>query len=50
MREVPAAVEATGVRVPMLKLVGLGLGAAVAALGGALFTTTTSASRRARSR
>lgn len=42
MREVPDAVEATGVRVPMLNLVALGFGAAIAALGGALFTTTTS--------
>jgi branched-chain amino acid transport system permease protein len=42
MKEVPAAVEATGIRVPMLTLVGLGLGAAVASLGGALFTTATS--------
>lgn len=42
MKEVPEAVEATGIRVPMLTLVALGLGAAVAALGGALFTTATS--------
>ena len=42
MREVPAAVEATGVRVSMLNLVALGFGAAVAALGGSLFTTVTS--------
>ena len=42
MREVPIAVEATGVRVPMLNLVALGFGAAVAALGGSLFTTVTS--------
>jgi branched-chain amino acid transport system permease protein len=40
-REVPDAVEATGVRVPMLNLAALGFGAAIAALGGALFTTTT---------
>ena len=42
MKEVPAAVEATGIRVPMLTLVALGLGAAVASIGGALFTTATS--------
>ena len=42
MKEVPQAVEATGIRVPMLTLVALGLGAAVASLGGALFTTATS--------
>jgi branched-chain amino acid transport system permease protein len=42
MREVPAAVEASGVRVSMLNLVALGFGAAVAALGGSLFTTVTS--------
>jgi branched-chain amino acid transport system permease protein len=38
MREAPRAVEATGVRVPMLNLVTLGLGAAIAAVGGAVFT------------
>lgn len=42
MKEVPDAVEATGIRVPMLNLAALGVGAAVAALGGALFTTSTS--------
>ncbi len=42
MKEVPAAVEATGIRVPMLTLVALGLGAAVASLGGAVFTASTS--------
>ncbi|MER5389865.1 branched-chain amino acid ABC transporter permease, partial [Saccharopolyspora sp. NPDC002686] len=43
MRETPIAVEAVGVRVPTLQLVALGLGAAIAALGGALFTTFASA-------
>jgi branched-chain amino acid transport system permease protein len=43
MRDVPEAVEAAGVRVPILNLVGLGVGAGVGALGGALFTSTTSA-------
>ena len=38
MREVPAAVEATGARVPTLSLVALAIGAGVGALGGALFT------------
>ncbi len=42
MKEVPEAVQATGVRVPMLTLVALGVGAAVASLGGALFTSATS--------
>jgi branched-chain amino acid transport system permease protein len=41
MKEVPEAVEATGIRVPMVTLVALGLGAAVAAIGGALFTSAT---------
>lgn len=41
-KEVPAAVEATGIRVPMLNLVALGLGAGVAAIGGAVFTSATS--------
>jgi len=38
MREAPRAVEAAGVRVPTLNLVALGLGAAIAAVGGAMFT------------
>jgi branched-chain amino acid transport system permease protein len=38
MREAPRAVEAAGVRVPTLNMVALGLGAAVAAIGGAVFT------------
>ncbi|GAA3940528.1 branched-chain amino acid ABC transporter permease [Actinomadura viridis] len=38
-RDVPAAVEAAGVGVPALRLTVLGAGAAVASLGGALFTT-----------
>lgn len=38
MREVPAAVEAAGARVPTLSLVALAIGAGVGALGGALFT------------
>ena len=38
MREAPRAVEAAGVRVPTMNLVALGLGAAVAAVGGAVFT------------
>jgi branched-chain amino acid transport system permease protein len=38
MREAPRAVEAAGVRVPTLNLVALGLGAAIAAVGGATFT------------
>lgn len=38
MREVPTAVEACGTRVPTLTLVALAVGAAVGALGGALFT------------
>jgi branched-chain amino acid transport system permease protein len=38
MREVPAAVEAAGTRVPTLNLVALGIGAGIGALGGALFT------------
>lgn len=37
MREIPAAVEATGVRVPWLDLVGLAVGAGVGSLGGTLF-------------
>ncbi|HEV3497203.1 MAG TPA: branched-chain amino acid ABC transporter permease [Actinomycetes bacterium] len=37
MREVPAVVEASGVRVPVLKLVALAIGAAIASLGGCLF-------------
>jgi branched-chain amino acid transport system permease protein len=38
MRDAPSAVEAAGVRVPMLNLVALALGAAIAAIGGGLFT------------
>jgi branched-chain amino acid transport system permease protein len=38
MRDAPRAVEAAGVRVPVMNLVALGLGAAVAAIGGAVFT------------
>jgi branched-chain amino acid transport system permease protein len=38
MREAPRAVEAVGVRVPTMNLVALGLGAAVAAVGGGIFT------------
>jgi branched-chain amino acid transport system permease protein len=38
MREAPRAVEAAGVRVPTMNLVALGLGAAIAAVGGAVFT------------
>jgi branched-chain amino acid transport system permease protein len=38
MRDAPAAVEAAGVRVPVLTLVALAIGAAVAAIGGGLFT------------
>lgn len=38
-RDVAPAVEAVGVRVPTLKLVILALGAAIASLGGGLFTT-----------
>jgi len=38
MREAPAAVEASGARVPTLSLVALAIGAAIGSLGGALFT------------
>jgi branched-chain amino acid transport system permease protein len=38
MRDAPRAVEAAGVRVPMMNLVALALGAAIAAIGGGLFT------------
>jgi branched-chain amino acid transport system permease protein len=38
-RDVPAAVEAAGVGVPGLRLTVLGVGAAIASLGGGLFTT-----------
>jgi branched-chain amino acid transport system permease protein len=38
MREAPRAVEAAGVRVPTMNLVALGLGASIAAVGGAVFT------------
>ena len=37
-REVPLAVESTGIPTPMLELASLGFGAGVAALGGALFS------------
>ena len=37
-RDAPSAVEAAGVRVPVLTLVALAIGAAVAAIGGSLFT------------
>ncbi|MDT5024224.1 MAG: branched-chain amino acid transport system permease protein, partial [Micromonosporaceae bacterium] len=37
-RDAPRAVEASGVRVPVMNLVALGLGASVAAIGGAVFT------------
>ncbi len=40
MREVPQAVEATGVRVPTMALVALGIGAAIGAVGGALFASS----------
>lgn len=36
-RDVPVAVEAAGVRVPTLRLVTLGIGAALASLGGSVF-------------
>ena len=38
MRDAPGAVEAAGVRVPVLNLVALAIGAAIAAIGGGLFT------------
>lgn len=38
MRDAPRAVEAAGVRVPMMNLVALGIGAAIAAIGGGVFT------------
>jgi branched-chain amino acid transport system permease protein len=38
MRDAPSAVEAAGVRVPMLTLVALALGSAIAAIGGGVFT------------
>ena len=38
-RDVPAAVEAAGINVPTLRLTVLGAGAAIASLGGGLFTT-----------
>lgn len=38
MREAPRAVEAAGVRVPVMNLVALAVGAAIAAAGGGLFT------------
>jgi branched-chain amino acid transport system permease protein len=38
MRDAPRAVEAAGVRVPVMNLVALALGAAIAAIGGGLFT------------
>jgi branched-chain amino acid transport system permease protein len=39
MREVPVVVEAAGVRVPVLNLVALALGAGIASLGGCLFAS-----------
>jgi branched-chain amino acid transport system permease protein len=38
-RDVPAAVEAAGIGVPALRLTVLGAGAAIASIGGGLFTT-----------
>jgi branched-chain amino acid transport system permease protein len=38
MRDAPRAVEAAGVRVPVMNLVALAIGAAIAAVGGGLFT------------
>jgi branched-chain amino acid transport system permease protein len=38
MRDAPRAVEAAGVRVPVINLVALAIGAAIAAVGGGLFT------------
>lgn len=38
LREVPVAVESVGVRVQVMNLVALGIGAGVGALGGVLFT------------
>lgn len=38
MRDAPRAVEAAGVRVPVMNLVALALGAGIAAVGGGLFT------------
>ncbi|WP_084262829.1 branched-chain amino acid ABC transporter permease [Actinomadura formosensis] len=38
-RDVPAAVEAAGIGVPALRLTVLGAGAAIASVGGGLFTT-----------
>jgi branched-chain amino acid transport system permease protein len=38
MREAPRAVEATGIRVPTMTLVALGLGASIASIGGGIFT------------
>jgi branched-chain amino acid transport system permease protein len=40
MRDVPLAVESAGTRVPVLTLVALGIGAAIASLGGSLFAAT----------
>lgn len=42
-RDVPGAVEASGVRVPTLNLVALGLGAALASFGGSVFVVFNSA-------
>lgn len=39
LREVPQVVEASGVRVPVLNLVALAIGAMIASLGGCLFAT-----------
>jgi branched-chain amino acid transport system permease protein len=41
MHEAPSAVEAAGVRVPVMNLVALAIGAAIAAVGGAMFTYST---------
>lgn len=38
MRDAPRAVEAAGVRVPVMNLVALAIGAGIAAVGGGLFT------------
>lgn len=40
IREAPLVVESSGVRVPAMVLISLGVGAAVASLGGALFTSS----------
>lgn len=40
IREAPLVVESSGVRVPWMVLIALGLGAGVASLGGSLFTSS----------